>query len=259
MQMKNLLRLMGALALTTGAVTSVVACNQQTVVNLDTVLKNKALGTIYVTDITKPTAKELKDAIKKAAGNENINLDGITVTVIAPKVKSDPISSATVTPDGKIYNGDAITVNFKLIIKDIKVTEDIRSALQAGIDGSSLNTKQTQQDAVDIIKTAIKVVIANDEVVGEVVFTFDNPANNLVSGENTINIKVTFGQSKDVAVAAKIINVKNVLEIKNPIGNMEKIEEQLYKSYLKYYESGFEFYKFLLAHGYIKLPTVMLV
>ncbi|BDT02365.1 hypothetical protein [Spiroplasma ixodetis] len=43
MQMKNLLRLMGALALTTVATTSVVACGDQTVVNLDTVLKKERI------------------------------------------------------------------------------------------------------------------------------------------------------------------------------------------------------------------------
>ncbi len=58
MQMKNLLRLMGALTLTTVATTSVVACGDQAVVNLDTVLKKKELGPISVADITKPTEKE---------------------------------------------------------------------------------------------------------------------------------------------------------------------------------------------------------
>lgn len=78
MQMKNLLRLMGTLALTTVATTSVVACGKQAVVNLDTVLKKNELGQVLVVDITKPTDKELKDAIKAVPENENINIDGIT-------------------------------------------------------------------------------------------------------------------------------------------------------------------------------------
>ncbi|WP_342218733.1 hypothetical protein [Spiroplasma endosymbiont of Amphimallon solstitiale] len=49
---------MGALTLTTVATTSVVACGDQAVVNLDTVLKKKELGPISVADITKPTEKE---------------------------------------------------------------------------------------------------------------------------------------------------------------------------------------------------------
>ncbi|WP_338974408.1 hypothetical protein [Spiroplasma endosymbiont of Tricholauxania praeusta] len=74
MQMKNLLRLMGALALTTVATTSVVACGDQTVVNLDTVLKKKELGPISVVDITKPTEKELKEAIKAVPENKNMSI-----------------------------------------------------------------------------------------------------------------------------------------------------------------------------------------
>ncbi|WP_338978351.1 MULTISPECIES: hypothetical protein [unclassified Spiroplasma] len=208
MQMKNLLRLMGALALTTVATTSVVACGDQTVVNLDTVLKKKELGPISVVDITKPTEKELKEAIKAVPENKNIDLNGITVKVNTPEKEGDPITSAVVTPDGKIYNGDSITITFTLAHKktDVEVTTDIKAALEKGVDGKSLNDSQKQSDAKDIITAAIKKVTDEDKA-SEATFTFDKEDTDLTVGDNTVNIKVTLGQSKDVAVAVKLTGV----------------------------------------------------
>ncbi|WDA53915.1 MAG: hypothetical protein PPFGHCPK_00329 [Spiroplasma endosymbiont of Drosophila atripex] len=208
MQMKNLLRLMGALALTTVATTSVVACGDQTVVNLDTVLKKKELGPISVVDITKPTEKELKEAIKAVPENKNIDLNGITVKVNTPEKEGDPITSAVVTPDGKIYNGDSITITFTLAHKktDVEVTTDIKAALEKGVDGKSLNHSQKQSDAKDIITAAIKKVTDEDKA-SEATFTFDKEDTDLTVGDNTVNIKVTLGQSKDVAVAVKLTGV----------------------------------------------------
>ncbi|WP_338975630.1 hypothetical protein [Spiroplasma endosymbiont of Monopis laevigella] len=208
MQMKNLLRLMGALALTTVATTSVVACGDQTVVNLDTVLKKKELGPISVVDITKPTEKELKEAIKAVPENKNIDLNGITVKVNTPEKEGDPITSAVVTPDGKIYNGDSITITFTLAHKktDVEVTTDIKAALEKGVDGKSLNDSQKQSDAKDIITAAIKKVTDEDKA-SEATFTFDKEDTDLTVGDNTVNIKVTLGQSKDVSVAVKLTGV----------------------------------------------------
>ncbi|WP_339042026.1 hypothetical protein [Spiroplasma endosymbiont of Apeira syringaria] len=208
MQMKNLLRLMGALALTTVATTSVVACGDQTVVNLDTLLKKKELGPISVVDITKPTEKELKEAIKAVPENKNIDLNGITVKVNNPEKEGDPITSAVVTPDGKIYNGDSITITFTLAHKktDVEVTTDIKAALEKGVDGKSLNDSQKQSDAKDIITAAIKKVTDEDKA-SEATFTFDKEDTDLTVGDNTVNIKVTLGQSKDVAVAVKLTGV----------------------------------------------------
>ncbi|WP_342273248.1 hypothetical protein [Spiroplasma endosymbiont of Acasis viretata] len=208
MQMKNLLRLMGALALTTVATTSVVACGDQTVVNLDTVLKKKELGPISVVDITKPTEKELKEAIKAVPENKNIDLNGITVKVNTPEKEGDPITSAVVTPDGKIYNGDSITITFTLAHKktDVEVTTDIKAALEKGVDGKSLNDSQKQSDAKDIITAAIKKVTDEDKA-SEATFTFDKEDTDLTVGDNIVNIKVTLGQSKDVAVAVKLTGV----------------------------------------------------
>ncbi|WP_338986045.1 hypothetical protein [Spiroplasma endosymbiont of Thecophora atra] len=208
MQMKNLLRLMGALALTTVATTSVVACGDQTVVNLDTVLKKKELDPISVVDITKPTEKELKEAIKAVPENKNIDLNGITVKVNTPEKEGDPITSAVVTPDGKIYNGDSITITFTLAHKktDVEVTTDIKAALEKGVDGKSLNDSQKQSDAKDIITAAIKKVTDEDKA-SEATFTFDKEDTDLTVGDITVNIKVTLGQSKDVAVAVKLTGV----------------------------------------------------
>ena len=208
MQMKNLLRLMGALSLTTVATTSVVACGDQAVVNLDTVLKKKELGPISVVDITKPTEKELKEAIKAVPENKNIDLNGITVKVNTPEKEGDPITSAVVTPDGKIYNGDSIIITFTLAHKktDVEVTTDIKAALEKGVDGKSLNDSQKQSDAKDIITAAIKKVTDEDKA-SEATFTFDKEDTDLTVGDNTVNIKVTLGQSKDVAVAVKLTGV----------------------------------------------------
>lgn len=208
MQMKNLLRLMGALTLTTVATTSVVACGDQTAVNLDTVLKKKELGPIPVADITKPTEKELKEAIKAVPENKNIDLNGITVKVNTPEKDGNPITSAVVTPDGKIYNGDSITITFTLAHKktDVEVTNDIKAALEKSVDGKSLNDSQKQNDAKDIITAVIKKVTDEDKA-GEATFTFDKGDTDLTVGDNTVNIKVTLGQSKDVAVAVKLTGV----------------------------------------------------
>jgi len=208
MQMKNLLRLMGALTLTTVATTLVVACGDQAVVNLDTVLKKKELGPIPVADITKPTEKELKEAIKAVPENKNIDLNGITVKVNTPEKNGDPITSAVVSPDGKIYNGDSITITFTLAHKktDVEVTNDIKAVLEKGVDGKSLNDSQKQNDTKDIITTEIKKVTDEDKA-GEATFIFDKGDTDLTVGDNTVNIKVTLGQSKDVAVAVKLTGV----------------------------------------------------
>lgn len=65
MQMKNLLRLMCSLTLTTVATTSVVACGDQTAVNLDTVLKKKELGPIQLMILLNQLRKNLKKLLKQ--------------------------------------------------------------------------------------------------------------------------------------------------------------------------------------------------
>ncbi len=221
MQMRNLLRLIGSLALTSGVATSAVACGEQAAVNLDTVLKNKELGKIEVTNVTEPTEQELKNAIKAVPENKDINLNGIIVKVIVPE-GSAPIASATVTPDGKIYNGDEITVTFTLVHKktDTEVTNDIKVALENGVDGSSLNDSQKQSDAKDLITAAIKKVTDADKVTAAT-FTFDDGDKVLTEGNNKVNIKVTFGESKDVAIAVNLTGVtahkKTDVEVTNDI------------------------------------------
>ncbi|WP_338974410.1 hypothetical protein [Spiroplasma endosymbiont of Tricholauxania praeusta] len=140
--------------------------------------------------------------------NKNIDLNGITVKVNTPEKEGDPITSAVVTPDGKIYNGDSITITFTLAHKktDVEVTTDIKAALEKGVDGKSLNDSQKQSDAKDIITAAIKKVTDEDKA-SEATFTFDKEDTDLTVGDNTVNIKVTLGQSKDVAVAVKLTGV----------------------------------------------------
>ncbi|WP_425381326.1 hypothetical protein [Spiroplasma endosymbiont of Polydrusus pterygomalis] len=221
MQMRNLLRLIGSLALTSGVATSAVACGEQAAVNLDTVLKNKKLGEIKVTNVTKPTEQELKNAIKAVPENKDINLKGIIVKAVIPE-GSASITSATVTPDGTIYNGNEITVTFTLIHKktDVDVTNDIKTALEEGVDGSSLNTSQKQSDAKDLITAAIKQVTDADKVAAAD-FTIVNGDTVLTAGDNKVDIKVTFGEAKDVAIAVNLTGVtahkKTDVEVINDI------------------------------------------
>ncbi len=89
---------------------------------------------------------------------------------------------------------------------DVEVTNDIKTALENGVDGSSLNDSQKQSDAKDLIIAAIKQVIDADKV-GDASFTFIDSNTSLTQGENKVNINVTFGSSNNVGVAVKLTQV----------------------------------------------------
>lgn len=82
------------------------------------------------------------------------------------------------TPDGKIYNGDSITVTFTLVhkedIKDVKV-DDLKTAVDSEKNFGDLNTNKEITDAVAVtvkfiwllpLKTGIIFIGLNFDTLG---------------------------------------------------------------------------------------------
>lgn len=202
---KQLLKLVGVLTITTGTIISVVACNGNALVNINTVLKTKELGTIAVINPLLPTLDEIKAVIVK--NNSNLNPKGITV--ISAVATDKPVTSATVKPDGIIYKGAKITITFTLVKSDVGVVNEIKTTLETGVKGDSLSISQTQKDADQLIKDQIKTVIDDQtDKTNLATFTFINGDKKLIVGENRIKINVTYKTVKTEVINVRLLGVK---------------------------------------------------
>ncbi|WP_342254101.1 spiralin repeat-containing protein [Spiroplasma endosymbiont of Zeiraphera isertana] len=249
MQMKNLLRLMGALALTTVATTSVVACGDQTdkqdikdvkVDDLKTAVDSeKTFGELN-------TNKEITDAVA-AAIKKTTKLDvsvGTDFTLTNDKKKEDKQVAGevkfTVTAQGDKISGtftftDTLTVA-KQDIKDVKV-DDLKTAVDSEKTFGELNTNKEITDAVAAaIKKTTKLdvsvgtdfTLTNDkkkedkQVAGEVKFTVTAQGYK-ISGTFTFTDTLTVAKQdiKDV----KVDDIKTAVDSEKTFGELNTNKE----------------------------------
>lgn len=206
--MKHLLRLVGALALTSTAATSVVACgggeqktDKQYFEEIIKTFTNGVNGTTLKVENTQGDALKLLQTVAEKIKN-TAKVELVTATDAVTKlVKGNNTIKVKVTVGEVVVDTtDAIVKGVGVNDEDL-VTEITTALITTGVNGSTLNDSQKQEDAKGLIQAAA------DKVTKGATFTFDNGKTSLTAGDNTVNITLTFGSIKDVKIAVKLTGV----------------------------------------------------